>query len=1092
MKLKLLKLFIFSTYMIIKSFFNFLIRTSHNLNDSSEDELNSTVENDRVKIQEVNSSLFQTDQTILQEKSLKQMLDQLNNFFVTIIEKDSSSIYKHELFDIANTLIKDKNYIYKYIDSKFDFGIQETSILSLSNITVDEINVDFSRYDIAFFMGFDDSKLTIIQYNTLSLHITNLINSYVHYITSIKEILTSHYALLKASIINEVSLLTKHKKRFDIYESKYKLFIKNFFKESLNNIVKFELYNQAKESLRDYISFFYNYNQIKMKIEFLYLKLDLYIDISHSFNELTDFLHEKILLEIKYFDNLTDEEKKSANLTNCLINKVKMDQILKVKNLKQKNDKITKKHSENMIVVNKAEIQFEHSENNFLVAQMNLNEICGQLNKYKPIKGDTDKFKNLNYGQRFKDYQEKYFQLLKLKNLAQNEYDKAISSLFHFVFFEKNKIEICYYIELYFLQLIQNEITSMDFLIQYFEKKINFSINLIESKLEINKKMLNKSQNIYLKAQYKFLQLIVQENNLSKQVIKNEFKSMKAMKLMRNNKEIVDLNILDKSKKYTEEFKVEEMNYTLQIFIKEICLIQDFYRFHIISYNTLTKIAYKQFCQTMLSLFYKNQRSSSVEEFETFNSFVSLFKDSFNEEESAFLLFILTLQITRILQRDRKYKIRLKRIECQNLLLDKELIKTFPDQKQNKEYIINWMRITKNKISKLKSTIDKMHNNYNFLKNILIHQRNNYFKNKHKYIFAIIGFKFSHETKNLLEKEFFHLLSKYDDDLRMIEEILVSYEITDSEYENSIKKTIEYTIKTFETYNEMSKLKKLYKDLIKNNADDTTIQNMHEGIYSYRNILFAERSNFYISLKKLFFDLSFFSSNQEFYTFINNLTNVLTETTMLENDILFFNEYFVSVPKYFYKLEYYKKLQRIPKINIFKAYNSYLIYILAIHRITFFKILVLEVEIIPQYVSTNLLFLKEYYDDENDIEILLEKNYDMQNSQKYYVESFLFLKKFQNLLKNLDENIKTIKLNFKKNILLLSNYFKDEDIIFKDVELRIIQPDKPLISISKKKKKPFILKQKNVILAVFMLIIISLFMLVLLYMIKKRNYLLNI
>ncbi|KAL6122002.1 hypothetical protein NUSPORA_00986 [Nucleospora cyclopteri] len=200
--------------------------------------------------------MFQSDQMILQENSLRQMLDQLNNIFLEIIERDDSNTYKHELFDIAKIFTRDKMCIYKYVDSKFDFGVQETSILNLSNINADEINIDFSQFDIAFFIGFDISKLTNLQYNTLNPHITNLINSYIHYIDPIKETITSNYTHLKTLINNEVILLAKHKKRFYEYESKHKLFLKNFFNESTNNTVRFELYNKEQEFLRNYITFF--------------------------------------------------------------------------------------------------------------------------------------------------------------------------------------------------------------------------------------------------------------------------------------------------------------------------------------------------------------------------------------------------------------------------------------------------------------------------------------------------------------------------------------------------------------------------------------------------------------------------------------------------------------------------------------------------------------------------------------------------------------------------------------------------------------------------------------------------------------------
>ncbi|KAL6122000.1 hypothetical protein NUSPORA_00984 [Nucleospora cyclopteri] len=164
--------------------------------------------------------------------------------------------------------------------------------------------------------------------------------------------------------------------------------------------------------------------------------------------------------------------------------------------------------------------------------------------------------------------------------MAINEYEKTVSSFIHFVIFEKNKTEICYYIELYYSQLIQKEINSLNFLIQYFEKNISFSMNLIEFILEKTTKMLNTSQNIYSKTQYEFLNLIFQENKLLNKIIDNE---LKTIKLMNNKKEDVDLCILEKTQKYIENFKVKEMYFTLQIFIKEMFFIQDFYRFHIIN-----------------------------------------------------------------------------------------------------------------------------------------------------------------------------------------------------------------------------------------------------------------------------------------------------------------------------------------------------------------------------------------------------------------------------------------------------------------------------------------------------------------------------
>ncbi|KAL6120781.1 hypothetical protein NUSPORA_02433 [Nucleospora cyclopteri] len=569
MKLKLHKFCIFYTYMNIKYCVVFLIKASQILNksdenDSDNDDPNLIVNNVSIIRNEDNLFLFQLEHVTLQENSLRQTLDQLNNIFLEIIEKDDSSIYKHELFDIAKILISDKMCIYKYVDSKFDFGVQVTPILNLSSINADEINIDFSQFDIAFFMGFDISKLTTLQYNTLNPHITNLINSYIQYIDPIKETITSDYTHLKTSINNEVILLAKHKKRFYEYESKYKLFLKNFFNESINNTVRFNLYNKEQEFLRNYIPFFYNFNQLKIKIEFLHSKLELYINMSKSFNKLTNFIYQKILLEKEYFNNLTDQEKRSADLIYRLIEKSKMDQTLKVQNLKKHHDEINRKYLEHIINVNDAETKFHNAEKNFLKAQENLNDICIQIDKYRSIEDDTEKFKNIKYTQRFEDCKKKYFELLKLKNLAINEYEKTVSSFFHFVIFEKNKTEKCYYIELYFLQLIKKKINSMNFLIQYFEKNISFSINLIEFKLEKTAKISNTSQSIYSKTQYEFLKLIFQENKLLNQIIENDLKTIQTIKLMKNRIEEVDLGILEKTRKYTENFKVKEMYFTLK------------------------------------------------------------------------------------------------------------------------------------------------------------------------------------------------------------------------------------------------------------------------------------------------------------------------------------------------------------------------------------------------------------------------------------------------------------------------------------------------------------------------------------------------
>ncbi|KAL6122001.1 hypothetical protein NUSPORA_00985 [Nucleospora cyclopteri] len=146
-----------------------------------------------------------------------------------------------------------------------------------------------------------------------------------------------------------------------------------------------------------------------MKIEFLYLKLELYINMSKSFNKLTNFIYQKILLEKEYFDNSTDQEKRSADLINRLIEKSKMDQTLKVQNLKPTHNEINKKYLEHIIDVNKAETKFYNAEKNFLQAQENLNDICIQIDKYRSIEDDTIKFKNIKYTQRFKDCKQKYF-----------------------------------------------------------------------------------------------------------------------------------------------------------------------------------------------------------------------------------------------------------------------------------------------------------------------------------------------------------------------------------------------------------------------------------------------------------------------------------------------------------------------------------------------------------------------------------------------------------------------------------------------------------------------------------------------------------
>ncbi|KAL6122199.1 hypothetical protein NUSPORA_00788 [Nucleospora cyclopteri] len=991
---------------------------------------------------------------------------ELNFIFIQQLEFATTGV-NNSLINILSLFKLNAKNRQIYYKPSLDHGIDNFNEIKIPEQKISPKPIDFKKVDDFMNKCFDIKIIKKIEKICLSNELQAFILKYKKLINKNKQRILYIYESIK-NLVNTKYISLKHK---------YKLY--GFCK---NNYLKY--FHRIDITVSDTISQLIICNKLKIFAKLCLYKFVVfvnehiytsfcfsYLNILNEFFKTISLFNHFIFHKLNKYTKLMKDKLKSEDFYDKkLIN----DQILIFETFKKSYDeacneinKIEKEIKDTEIKVKSANNTFMKELYNFIIYERNSNEM-----KLDPgIKKST-------ISENIKILEDKQ-QLVNKKNEVRKsvieEFNKNNNKLWDFIGTEKKFSDENLFLETSFLQFLKGSLDLLTSFQSFVDNGVYKSIELINQRITMWKKMLKDNEKIYYILYYSIFKTVLYENKILKNCIDNEFKLLKTLDFEWN---ILEIEKYESILEYQKNMKDIEFDCISDIFPKEMLLKNKQYKIEIFYYQIFMEFKLIKSYFEFLNTFHEQKLVKIKNEVLNFTTFLECLHNRILILSSIKNLYLYNIHNARFLMRNTEKDIQIRRINKTIAILTNKLSKTEEIDNKIKISILNILLKAESTILPVKTHLNFLIDGFNISFERLINEEIHLLSNKQNLNSEFLKIVTSSKRKSLSRELLSYKLTLLESSKINDKRTFFNYTSALNEFADKYNIIKNIKDKIYTIWEDLDKPELVVEKPIEKVIDYVKQRIVLEKRSVLENNLLEQYQNLFIFLNQLFNYSRIFESSLEFIKSIENTYNLENNINSIENDIAFEKEDYLE-EKYNLITKENKNLSAT-KNMFFKVSNAYTMYVYCFYCINHLELYNHDSEILLKEISEILTNLLNKIDNKKIIKLF--KNIEMfSNIEEYQGKATAYLEKFKCFCKEQTTYIEKYSKIFEESNNLLDDYFNK---IYSDIVEPKKEFKKPPIYKSPKKEDLLTTMKLWHIIILFIFLILIIFI-VTFYFVKK-------